>query len=56
MTPCMWGRKCACASLNLLGVVTAISEDTVEVQAGPLRARARLADIQRLQPLQKNQL
>lgn len=44
------GEKVRLRSLNLLGVVTAISEDTVEVQAGPLRARARLADIQRLQP------
>ena len=44
------GEKVRLRSLNLLGVVTAINEDTVEVQAGPLRARARLADIQRLQP------
>ncbi|MBP8857755.1 MAG: endonuclease MutS2, partial [Anaerolineaceae bacterium] len=44
------GEKVRLRSLNLLGVVTAISEDTVEVRAGPLRARARLADIQRLQP------
>ncbi|MEL7644634.1 MAG: MutS2/Smr-associated SH3 domain-containing protein, partial [bacterium] len=36
------GEKVRLRSLNLLGVVTAISEDTVEVQAGPLRARARL--------------
>lgn len=42
------GEKVRLRSLNLLGVVTSINAETVEVQAGPLRARARLADIQRL--------
>ncbi len=50
------GEKVRLRSLNLLGIVTAISEDTVEVQAGPLRARARLADIQRLQPAAEDAL
>jgi DNA mismatch repair protein MutS2 len=44
------GEKVRLRSLNLLGKVTSITGDMVEVQAGPLRARARLADIQRLKP------
>ncbi len=48
------GEKVRLRSLNLQGVVTSISADTVEVQAGPLRARARLADIQRLKQPEEN--
>ena len=44
------GEKVRLRSLNLLGKVTSITGDMVEVQAGPLRARARLVDIQRLKP------
>jgi DNA mismatch repair protein MutS2 len=44
------GEKVRLRSLNLLGKVTSITGEMVEVQAGPLRARARLADIQRLKP------
>ncbi len=48
------GEKVRLRSLNLLGVVTSITAETVEVQAGPLRARARLADIQRLKTVQED--
>ncbi len=49
------GEKVRLRSLNLLGKVTSITDDMVEVQAGPLRARARLADIQRLRPTEEEE-
>ncbi len=42
------GEKVRLRNLNLLGKVTGIGKDMVEVQAGPLRAKARLADVERL--------
>ncbi|NPV57613.1 MAG: endonuclease MutS2, partial [Anaerolineae bacterium] len=41
------GQKVRVRSLDLEGVITAISETEVEVQAGALRLRARLADVAR---------
>lgn len=42
------GEKVRLRNLNLLGKVTQITKDGVEVQAGPLRARARMEDVERL--------
>jgi DNA mismatch repair protein MutS2 len=45
--PLKTGQKVRLRSLNMEGIVTAISESDVEVQMGALRVRARLNDIQR---------
>jgi DNA mismatch repair protein MutS2 len=46
--PLRLGEKIRLRSLKMIGIVTSLGENEIEVQVGALRVRARLADIQRM--------
>ena len=46
--PLRLGEKIRLRSLKMVGVVTSLGENEIEVQIGALRVRARLADVQRM--------
>ncbi len=46
--PLQLGEKIRLRSLKMVGIVTSLGENEIEVQVGALRVRARLADVQRM--------